>query len=600
MDFLLKCYVKYILKMKIILHLFLIAKLLVILNINKTIAQPMSHSHNDYLQSVPFWNAFGAGCNSVEADVFLKDEQLFVAHTKSEINTKTLRKTYLEPINELIINDELKGRELQLLIDIKTEANSTLNKIISEINDFPSLKNQDSPLKIIISGNRPKDFNGYPSFILFDYQETGEFEKIKFEKVGMVSYSFQRFSKWNGKGRLIHSDEAKLKEVIDKVHKSGKKIRFWASPDNPTAWFTLSEMGVDFINTDKPFDCTNYIKSLKSSLALNNYQKAIEKINHEKINRKGVFIVIGDGCGLAQWSSAMINSGPLHIEKIKNIGLSKTQAADEFTTDSAAGGTAIATGVKTNNRYIGKDPMGKSLPTLFEIIETKDFFKGIVTTDNIAGATPASFYAHVQERDSTIRITDFLNESSVNLMIGQATETQKNIITQKYNLTNPNDNNAELKGTKNAVLFDKIPYITEKRGDFLRNSTHLVLNEIARSNKDFIVMIENGHIDGAGHANKASETLNEVLDLDNTIGIIMDFIDKNPECTLIVTADHETGGATLPHADKKGNPEIRFHSDDHTGIPVPVFAYGAGASLFSGIYENTEIHKKILELVKKY
>jgi alkaline phosphatase len=586
--------------MKSIINIFRLALLLVVFSVSVCIAQPMSHSHNDYLQSVPFWNAYGAGSNSVEADVFLQKNQLFVAHTQAEINTKTLRKTYLEPINELITNGELKGRELQLLIDVKTEAITTLKAIEAEISQFPALTKQSSPLKIIISGNRPKDFATYPAYLLFDFQETREFDKTKFERVGMVSYAFQRFSKWNGKGRLTHPDEVKLKEVIDKVHQSGKKIRFWASPDNPTAWFTLSEMGVDFINTDKPFECTAYIKSLKGSLASSKYPKPSTEFEPKSINKKGVFIVIGDGCGLAQWSTAMINSGPLNVEKIKHIGLSKTQSADDYTTDSAAGGTAIASGEKTNNRYIGKDPQGKPLSSLFELSETNDFFKGIVTTDNIAGATPAAFYAHVQDRDSTLSITEFLNQSSVNIVIGQASLAQKNIIAQKYHLINKEDKSAELKGLKNAVLFDKLPFITENRGDFLGNSTVFALQEITRSNKNFVIMIENGHIDGAGHANKSTEMLNEVLDLDHTVGLIMAFIDKNPECTLIVTADHETGGATLPHADKNGNPEVRFHSDDHTGIPVPVFAYGAGADLFSGIYENTQINKKILELLKNY
>lgn len=586
--------------MKSRINKFHLAILLVIFDISLTFSQSISHSHNDYLQSVPFWNAYGAGCNSVEADVFLQNNQLYVAHTQAEISTKTLKKTYLEPINELINKGELEGREIQLLIDVKTEAITTLSVIVSEISKYPSFTKQDSPVKVIISGNRPKDFTVYPAYLLFDYQETGEFDKTKFEKVGMVSYAFQRFSKWNGKGRLIHADEIRLKEVINKVHQSGKKIRFWASPDNPTAWFTLSEMGVDFINTDKPFECTAYINSLRHSIASHKYPKNAAQLEPKSINKRGVFIVIGDGCGLAQWSTAMINSGPLNIEKIKHIGLSKTQSADDYTTDSAAGGTAIASGEKTNNRYIGKDSQGKSLSSLFELSETNDFFKGIVTTDNIAGATPAAFYAHVQDRDNTLTITEFLNQSSVNLMIGQASIAQKNIISQKYNLINPEDNNTELRGTKNAILFDKLPFVTENRGDFLGNSTAFVLQEIIRSNKDFVVMIENGHIDGAGHANKSTEMLNEVLDLDHTIGLIMAFIDKNPECTLIVTADHETGGVTLPHADKNGNPEVRFHSDDHTGIPVPVFAYGAGAYQFLGIYENTEIYKKILGLIKKY
>lgn len=566
--------------------------------------QSIVHSHNDYEQKAPFYLAYASGCGSIEADVYLKNGELLVAHDEKDLSVdRTLSKLYFEPIVSYQNKINEADSPLYLLIDCKSEAIGTINAIVKLIESNSILKALifSEKLKIVISGNRPPQdkYSDYPPYILFDHQDISK-ELLNTEKVGIISLPFYKYSRWNGKGRLTDYDSLRLSRAIEFAHIRGKKIRFWATPDNPTAWFTLSEMGVDFINTDKPYESAAYIKTLKRSMAATVYQNSGQQYDSGINNQKGIFIVIGDGCGLAQWSSAMINSGPLNIEKIKHIGLSKTQSADDFTTDSAAGGTAIATGNKTNNRFIGKDPSGKILKSLMEISQTNNYFKGIITTDNIAGATPAAFYAHVEDRDSTYAITDFLKDSNINLIIGQAQEDQKKIISSNYNIIDSKEKKPDLKGTKNAILFDKIPFITENRGDFLGNSTRQVLDKISKDNINFIIMIENGHIDGAGHANKSTEILNEVLDLDNTIGILMEYIDKNPGCTLIVSADHETGGVTLPHADKNGNPEIRFQSDDHTGIPVPVFAYGAGAHLFSGIYENTMIFQKVLELIKNH
>jgi len=565
--------------------------------------QSVVHSHNDYEQKAPFYQAFSAGCQSIEADVFLQNGKLLVAHNKEDLDPKnTLEQLYLEPIISYSKKISAIGEPLYLFIDCKTEAIVTLTEIVKSVESkrqiLELVKNQK--LKIIISGNRPspEHYTDYPDFILFDHQDISE-APLNIEKVGTISLPFYRYSRWNGKGRLSSYDSLRVSNAIHFAHSVGKKIRFWATPDNPTSWFTLVKMGVDFINTDKPFECNAYLKNLGSSMALYKTNSSNDVNNYPTINRKGVFIVIGDGCGLAQWSAAMISHGPLNIERIKHIGLSKTQSSDDFTTDSAAGGTAIATGKKTRNRYIGKDPDGKPLKSLMELDITSGRFKGIITTDNVAGATPASFYAHVEDRDSTYKITSAINQSDLDVIIGNADEEQKKIISKSFLCKNPDEAAPSLKREKTAILYDKIPFVTEERGNYLEKNTKLILDEISISNRDFIVMIENGHIDGAGHANKSTELMNEVLDLDHSVGILMDFIDNNPQCTLIVTADHETGGVTLPHADAKGNPEIRFQSDDHTGIPVPVFAYGAGAHLFQGIYPNTAIFSKILELLKK-
>jgi alkaline phosphatase len=110
---------------------------------------------------------------------------------------------------------------------------------------------------------------------------------------------------------------------------------------------------------------------------------------------KNIILLIGDGNGLNQISSAVLaNGGRLTLTQLKSIGLIKTQSADDFTTDSAAAGTAISTGVKTKNRAIGVDSSNNDLINITEFLDNHGFLSGCITTDKITGATPASFYAH--------------------------------------------------------------------------------------------------------------------------------------------------------------------------------------------------------------
>lgn len=222
--------------------------------------QKAVHSHNDYAQTVPFWMAFSAGCASIEADIFLDNGQLVVAHSLAEMDAqKTLNALYLEPISVLIKQEGLSNRKLQLLIDIKSEANATLEKLIVELQKYPNIIAQESPIRIIISGNRPTEYRNYPNFILFDHQELGNLSSVSLEKVALVSFSFRKFSFWNGVGDLPLADKTQLIKVIEQVHSVGKPIRFWATPDTPAAWQILAELQVDFINTDQPFRCRNFL-----------------------------------------------------------------------------------------------------------------------------------------------------------------------------------------------------------------------------------------------------------------------------------------------------------------------------------------------------
>jgi alkaline phosphatase len=230
--------------------------------------RPLIHSHNDYYQKTPFWEAYSCGLNSIEIDVFLKNDTLFVTHSKSEIiKNRYIESLYLKPIQNVLELDCRNDLQLQLLVDIKSETYSTLDKLTETLERYPKIIFSQS-IDIVVSGNMPKPekYLDYPEHINFDYQSLEPIDNPKiWNKISMISLSFKKVSCWNGKGRLIDLDHQKIKSIIDKVHSYNKPLRFWATPDSKSAWKIFSAMGVDFINTDQPCKASNYFSSLNHS-----------------------------------------------------------------------------------------------------------------------------------------------------------------------------------------------------------------------------------------------------------------------------------------------------------------------------------------------
>lgn len=576
------------------------------------------HSHNDYLRNVPFWEAFGAGAASIEVDVILRDGRLMVAHEVENIKPElTLRSLYFEPIQKAVNLGMIKDFGFHLLIDSKTEGYSTLEAILKNAADFEEIlfSNQNpTGLKLIISGNRPKpeDYGKYPEWIFFDYQSKSMTANLPWEKIGMVSLSFKQFSVWNGKGRIVEAEKKELDEFIGLVHSFQKPVRFWASPDGKSSWKAFYDMGVDYINTDQPVFANAYLGSLDRSVYANDSRHAVYQPTFDSDGKampvKNIILLIGDGNGLAQISAGLFaNGGELNLSQLKNMGLIKTQAADDFTTDSAAGATAFATGQKTNNRALGVSPNGSVLANLPEILAEYQFTSGIITTDQVTGATPASFFAHHLERDDSDQIAAYLPSSKLDLFIGGGKKAFENQLTKlKSSGFELVDGMDQLKTSKaGRVGFfsaeGSIPSMENGRGDFLSQSALGATAFLKNKNQPIFLMIESAMIDSGGHSNSTSTIVTEMLDFDQTIGEMVRFADENPGTLVIITADHETGGVSIPQGNiQTGEVELAFHSDDHTGILVPVFAYGAHSDEFRGIYENSELFRKVMELVKKY
>ncbi|WP_425235419.1 alkaline phosphatase [Ulvibacterium sp.] len=577
-------------------------------------AQPVDrvkiHSHNDYAQKVPFWSAYANGLNSIEVDVFLKNDKLYVTHGESEIiQDRSLENLYLQPIQKAMDLKLGQPQELQLLVDIKSEPYATLEKLISILENYPALTNNRT-ISIVISGNRPKvnEYVNYPGYIHFDYQKLEDIQRDKtWDKVALISLNFKKFSPWNGKGRLTAEDYKKVKAIIDKAHSYGKPFRFWGAPDSKTAWKAFSDMGVDFINTDLPYASASYLNTMEQRVYYNTVSSEVYTPTFESDQKdrpvKNVILLIGDGNGLTQISSSVLaNGGDLTLTQLKSIGFIKTQSADDFTTDSAAAGTALATGTKTNNRAIGMDDRGNSLKNIAELLNENGFNSGCITTDDITGATPAAFYAHRKDRSDEAGIISDLSKSKLSLLVGGGSNALETEIDQMgFSILENTGGMAQSKEKRVAHFISKdgVPGILEGRGAILAEVTKNGLAFLKTKNAPFFLMVESAKIDSYGHENYVPGIVSEGIDFDRAITEALKFADVTGNTLVVVTADHETSGFSMPQGNlEKRMVEGDFTTHDHTGTMVPIFAYGPHSQEFQGVYENTEVYDKIIKVLK--
>ena len=228
-------------------------------------AQPKSyttnnaHSHNDYEQKYPFYAAFEAGFGSIEADIHLVNGKILVGHDAIKLNdSNTLARLYLNPLSEKLNNNT----QLQLLIDIKTEALSTLNALIILLETYPDIVHHKG-IRIVISGNRPTEeaYKQYPAFIWFDGRLGKAYTKTALKKIGLLSESCYTFIKSKNPWPLKASDENNIKLAIEQGHSMKKPVRLWATPDNKVTWEKMMQIKVDFINTDHIQDLATFLNN---------------------------------------------------------------------------------------------------------------------------------------------------------------------------------------------------------------------------------------------------------------------------------------------------------------------------------------------------
>ena len=326
---------------------------------------------------------------------------------------------------------------------------------------------------------------------------------------------------------------------------------------------------------------------------------------------KNVIFMIGDGMGIAQVYAGMVaNGNKLALERCTYSGFSKTYSSSNFTTDSGAGGTALACGVKTKNGMIGMNPDSVPVQSILELASHNKLSTGIVVACAVTHATPATYIAHQVNRDMYDEIaTDYL-KTDIDVFIGggrkyfeeraDGRNLTEELKAKNYHIAYNMD---DVKATKNGKLAgfiyeDQNPGMPE-RGSMLPDATVAAIDILENNTKGFFLMVEGSQIDWACHDNKAGQEIKEMLDFDETIGRVLDYAKKDKNTLVIITADHETGGMTLLDG-KFGSDSLKtvFTSKGHSGVPVPVFAYGPGAENFTGFMENTSFKAKLEKLLK--
>ncbi|MBE4947052.1 alkaline phosphatase [Chryseobacterium culicis] len=571
-----------------------------------------AHSHNDYMQEIPFWQAYYANFGSIEADVFLVKGKLWVAHTEKELSAdRTLENLYLDNISKQIKlnNGNIypdAGKKLQLLIDIKQDYKTSLAALVSTLKNYSEITG-NSGIKIVITGGKPQpeDFKNYPSYLYFDGDLDKNYSADQLKRIGMFSADLPALVKWNGKGIPRDEETLKIKSAVNKAHMQQKPVRFYGAPDFPNAWVNLMDLGVDYINTDHIPDLKKFINAIPKNFYKNTKEYATYTPTYQSdgIEKKvkNVILLIPDGTSLPQYYAAFTaNKGKLNVFNMKSTGLSKTNSSNAYITDSAPGSTAFATGVKTKNTFVGVDHMGKALAQIPDIIAEKGMTSGLISTGDVTDATPADFYAHSDNRNSSEPILKDFAASKTKILIGGPTSglSQENI--QKFKEAKIDlyqDLKSVLKINNRTLVIDPLASqrITSGRGNWLADAFDLTLNDLKNNKKGFFMMIEASQTDGGGHSNNIEQLVTELLDFDHVVGKAMKFADENKETLVIVVGDHETGGLTLLDGSlKEGWVFGNFSTNDHTSIPSSVFAYGPNSKEFTGLFENTEIFNKIL------
>lgn len=286
---------------------------------------------------------------------------------------------------------------------------------------------------------------------------------------------------------------------------------------------------------------------------------------------KNFILLIGDGMGYCQTKLFDAYDVPTEGDQaysdgedifygymLPYEGASRTASLDGVT-DSAAGGTALATGYKTHNSYIGKDKDGNDLRSLTELAASMGMASAVMSTESKTGATPATFSAHAIDRDGTTDITT-----------------------------------SQIAGQKEYGTVIKCGYESylKARIKVLENAITETLGKVSANEKGFFMMYEEAHIDKSCHQNDMDTTFHSLMRFNQAIGRIMEFAFYNPDTFVLITADHETGGM---YATEDG---FAYTIEEHSLQDVPVFAYGVGAELFDGVtVENTQIAKTIASLM---
>lgn len=364
---------------------------------------------------------------------------------------------------------------------------------------------------------------------------------------------------------------------------------------------------------------------------------------------KNVIYLIGDGMGFGAVSSLLLSEdGETGFEMAPVIGLNETCSANNYVTDSPAGGTALATGTRTCNGFLGVGPDSVQLESILKKAQKMGKKTGIVVNTTLTEATPGAFYAGVTSRKESYKIAEQFTKSGVDVAIGAGlsafinrpdsvdmtavliekgydvyldwksvlnTESKKFVgILDMGDVHRRNKSRNTVASAADGAEVCLAAKLAASDGnmdstrfseptEYLHKACEKALSVLDKDAPNgFFLMIESAIIDGYGHNNDSEGMIEEMKEFDQTLKTLIAYVNKHPNTLLVVTADHETGGTGVTYKSLAINQpdglQLNFSTKGHTGTVVPVFAYGAGAEKFSGIFQNRELPGIIENLIK--
>ena len=225
---------------------------------------PRAHAHNDYLHKKPLLEALELGFGSIEADVFLRDNDLLVAHTVFGLRKeRTLKTLYLDPLRTWIRDNGGQiypdGSGIWLLIDIKSDAEETYQQIHAQLEEFAEIISSvrdgeltARPVTVVISGNRPVERMRQQRFRLAGIDgRPGDLEsRDPTHLIPWISTDWKSHFRWRGVGPLPEDEQRRLAEFVTRCEGQGRQLRFWGTPDQPVVWQQLWNARVSLLGTD--------------------------------------------------------------------------------------------------------------------------------------------------------------------------------------------------------------------------------------------------------------------------------------------------------------------------------------------------------------
>lgn len=305
-------------------------------------------------------------------------------------------------------------------------------------------------------------------------------------------------------------------------------------------------------------------------------------------NIKNVIYLIGDGMGFNHLLKTKAERNTeLVMDTFEYTGSSMTRSITDFVTDSAAGGTALATGIRTYNGAIGVylldgDSKYSQPKNLTELCIENGMMTGVITTDETSGATPASFSAHSSDRDNTEDITNDQLTSDIDLIWGAANGVATKSAAEANGftyVTTYDEMMALEEGSRSYAQFTNSLWTLEQSDENTPNLEQMAVKAVDLlddSDEGFFLMIEGAHIDKHSHSNEDENMTEALLEFDRTIEAMLEYAKEDGETLIVITADHETGGITLK------NGEYTFTRTGHSDANVPVLVYGSDKIVSGG------------------